>query len=123
MDISLTDIGADSPVRGLGDARPGQRVWLRRKKAQDCGRGARGPWWGHEAGACLRGSLRPGKHVNWPWTAVAGRKTAQIGNRFWQGSPFPAQRRYNELSMLGSLQTFTEELFCRGREVTLILCD
>lgn len=95
-------------MHGLGDACPGQRVWLRQKKAWESGRGVRVPWWGHEAGPCLRGSLRPGKHVNWPWTAVAGRKTAQIGNRFWQGSPLPAQCRYHELSMLGTLQTFTD---------------
>lgn len=47
-------------------------------------------------------------NMNWPWTAVAGRKTAQIGNCSWQRSPHPAQRRYNDLSMLSRLQTFTD---------------
>lgn len=46
--------------------------------------------------------------MNWPWTAVAGRKTAQIGNHFWQGSPLPVQCRSNELSMLSTLQAFTD---------------
>lgn len=95
-------------MRCLRDAHLGQRVWLWQKKVQESGRGVWGPWWGHEVGACPLGSLCPGKHVNWPWTAVAGRKTAQIGNRFWQGSPLPPQHRYNELSMLCSLQIFMD---------------
>lgn len=40
---------------------------------------------------------------------MAGRKTVQmIGNHFWQESPLPAQHRYNDLSMLRALQTFTD---------------
>lgn len=108
MDISLTDTGADGPVHGPGDTRLGQGVWLGQKKARESGRGVGGPCWDHEVGARLRGSLCPGKHMNWPWTAVLGRKAAQIGNCFWQGSPLRAQRRYNDLSTLRRLQTFTD---------------
>lgn len=45
-DISLTDIGADSPLHGLGDAHPGQCVWLRQKRARESGRGVWGAWGG-----------------------------------------------------------------------------
>lgn len=54
-------------------------------RAWESGRGVWSPWWGREVGPCPCGNLCPGNHVNWPWPA-AGRKRAQIGHCFWQGS-------------------------------------
>lgn len=57
--------------------------------------------------------MSPWEPLSWETCELAldccGRKEdSQIGNHFWQGSPLLAQRRYNELSMLGTLQMLTD---------------
>lgn len=63
MDISLTDIGADSPVHGFGDAHPGQHLWAR--KSWESGRIVWGLWWDHEVGVSVLGNMGTGPGMPW----------------------------------------------------------